>query len=315
MLARGVTAAIREKGISWPWGNVLPLLQNADLTLANLECVIGRKGNEFMPRRVFYFRADNKAADALSMAGIDFVSLANNHAIDFRGKGLMETRRLLDQKNITFTGAGKDQQQAQEIAFIDVKGIRVAMIAFADHFKEYSARKTKPGINYITVGSDTTLVKDLISQAKKEGADLIIFSMHWGPNMNRIPLPGFVEFAHAVIDAGVDIFHGHSAHVFQGIEFYNKGVILYDTGDLVDDYYVYPKFRNDQQLLFQINVSAEQIERVELIPLKISAAQVNLAAGTDFEEIYQRIKDLSLPFGTEVSKQDGRLIAYGTNKK
>jgi len=93
------------------------------------------------------------------------------------------------------------------------------------------------------------------------------------------------------------------------------GVGYASMSDLVDDYYVHPEFHNDQQLLFQISVSPEQIKRVELISLKISAAQVNLAVDTGFEKIYQRIKKLSLPFGTRVCKQERKLINYRTKNE
>lgn len=312
MLARGVNEAIRLNGPDWPWGNVRPLLRSADLAIANLECVLGHKGNEFMPRRVFYFRAGTQAADALHRAGIDAVSLANNHALDFRADGLMETQRLLAQRRIAFAGAGKDRQQAQQIAWLEAKGMRVALIAFADHFREYAATDESAGINQIQVSTDPAqfaVVTGLITEARSQGAGLIIFSMHWGPNMNRIPQSGFDEFAHAVIEAGADIFHGHSAHIFQGIEFYKQGVILYDTGDLVDDYYVYPQHRNDQQLLFLIDAAPGQIKRLELIPLKIANAQVNRATGSDYEQIYQRIRNLSSPFGTDIKNLGASLIA------
>lgn len=317
MLARGVNQAIRTKGPDWPWGDVQALLRNADLAIANLECVLGRKGNEFMPRRVFYFRAGTQAAEALHRAGIDAVSLANNHALDYRADGLRETRRLLAQRGIAFAGAGEDLQQTQQIAWLEAGGMRIVLIAFADHFREYAATNQSAGINYIQVSTEPArfaIVKQLLAGARSQGADLIIFSMHWGPNMNRIPLPGFRDFAHAVIDAGADIFHGHSAHIFQGIEFYKRGVILYDTGDLVDDYYVYPQHQNDQQLLFLIEAAAGRIIRLELIPLKIAAAQVNHARGPDYDQIYQRISDLSRAFNTDIKNLGSRLIATPAQK-
>ena len=126
--------------------------------------------------------------------------------------------------------------------------------------------------------------------------------------MRQSPSPGFVAFAHAVMDAGADIFHGHSAHLFQGIEVYNGKPILYDTGDLIDDYHVDPQLRNDQQLLFLLTATSQGVERVELIPLLISYMQVNRATGDAFDEIAERIRALSAEMGTEIKQEGGRLV-------
>jgi poly-gamma-glutamate synthesis protein (capsule biosynthesis protein) len=151
-------------------------------------------------------------------------------------------------------------------------------------------------------------VREGIQAARDAGADLVVFSIHWGPNMRQVPSPGFVTFAHAVMDAGADIFHGHSAHIFQGIEIYKGKPILYDTGDLIDDYYVDPKLRNDQQLLFLLTATSQGVERIELIPLLISYMQVNRATGDDFDEIAERIRRLSADMGTEIRQEGDRLV-------
>lgn len=314
MLARGVDHAMRTHGPRHPWGDVLPLLREADLLFVNLECTIGRRGNPFMPRRVFYFRASELAADALAEAGIHGVSLANNHAMDYRAESLRETRRLLGERGILTVGAGEDLEDASRPVVLEHDGLRLAVVAFADHFAEYGATEAEPGINHVPVSLAAVhfdRVRAAVAAARATGADFVLFTMHWGPNMNHVPRPGFPAFARAVIDAGADIFHGHSAHVFQGIEFHGGGVILYDTGDLVDDYYVYPEHRNDQQLLFRIPLAAGRpIRRVELVPLLIADAQVNRATAADYQVIRERIARLSEPFGTAVHDEGGQLIAY-----
>jgi poly-gamma-glutamate capsule biosynthesis protein CapA/YwtB (metallophosphatase superfamily) len=88
-------------------------------------------------------------------------------------------------------------------------------------------------------------VEHSIQPARATGADLVVFSIHWGPNMRQAPPDEFKQFARAVLDAGADIFHGHSAHIFQGIEIYKGKPILYDIGDLIDDYYVDIVNKND----------------------------------------------------------------------
>ncbi|MHC4787007.1 MAG: CapA family protein, partial [Planctomycetota bacterium] len=104
-----------------------------------------------------------------------------------------------------------------------------------------------------------------------------------------------------------DVFHGHSAHLFQGVEIYKGKVILFDTGDLIDDYYVDPQLRNDRQMLFVVTVTDGAIRRVDLVPLRIDRMQVNLAQGETYEAIRQRMRRLSKPFGTEIRADDARL--------
>ena len=87
---------------------------------------------------------------------------------------------------------------------------------------------------------------------------------------------------------GVEIVHGHSAHIFRCIEVYNKSLILYDTGDFVDDYYVTPSLRKDQSFFYRIQVDGDGIRRLEVIPVLISRRQVNRAKGRDFMETVDR---------------------------
>jgi poly-gamma-glutamate synthesis protein (capsule biosynthesis protein) len=176
---------------------------------------------------------------------------------------------------------------------LEARGVKVAVVAFADHPREYGATESKPGTNIIGIGAkggDFSRVVESLREARAAGADLVVFSIHWGPNMRTAPTPQFVEFAHAVMDAGADVFHGHSAHVFQGIEVYRGKPILFDTGDLVDDYAVHRELRNDQQLLF--------LQR-----------RVDRARGEDFEQIQRRLQRLSAAMGTRVELREGRLYA------
>ncbi|MHC4427108.1 MAG: CapA family protein [Planctomycetota bacterium] len=310
MLGRIVNATIQEHGVRHVWGDTLPVLQSADATLVNLECVIAAGGERFLPRRVFYFRGHPRVAEALTVAGIDCVSLANNHAMDYRAEALLETIQHLDRHGIAHAGAGSNLGDATKPAVIDAGAIKVGVVAFADHYREYAADADSPGTNVIEVdrGPGTLArVRAAIGAAREQRADLVVFSIHWGPNMRQAPTPEFVEFAHAVMDSGADIFHGHSAHLFQGVEIYKGKVILYDTGDLIDDYYVDPRLRNDQQMLFVVTVTGSGISRVDLVPLHIDHMQVNLARGEMFETIKNRISSLSEPFGTEIHADDSRL--------
>jgi hypothetical protein len=311
MLGRLVNEVILQNGPLYPWGDLLPLVQTADLFLINLECVIAESGEPFLPPRVFYFRADPKAIEVLTSAGVDYVTLSNNHAMDFQGPALLETIRHLDGHGITHAGAGGNLEEASRFALLEAKGVRVGVVAFADHFQEYAATEDSPGTNVIPITLEEPYfnrVAGSIQAVRAAGADLVVFSIHWGPNLRTVPPPEFKQFARAVMDAGADIFHGHSAHLFQGIEIYKGKPILYDTGDLIDDYYVDPEYKNDQQLLFLVTVTGSGVERVELVPVLISYAQVNTARGEVFDQIYERMQERSAAMGIEIRREGNRLV-------
>ena len=311
MLARLVTRTLAEEGPRYVWGDVAPLLRDADLALVNLECCIAESGAPFQPRRVFYFRAAPVAIDALTLAGIDYVSLANNHAMDYEAPALLETIRRLDAAGIAHAGAGADPAAAARPAFLEAHGLRIGVVACADHFREYAAGPSAPGTHLVTVSTaekHLAPVRRALDAARAGGADIVVFSIHWGPNMRQVPTEAFRRYARAVMDAGADIFHGHSAHVFQGIEIHKGKPILYDTGDLLDDYRVDEELRNDQQLLFLLTVEAKRVTRIELVPLRIRDKQVNVAKGADVADIRTRMTDLCAAMGTKVHAAGARLV-------
>ena len=106
-----------------------------------------------------------------------------------------------------------------------------------------------------------------------------------------------------MINAGADIIHGDSAHIFQGIEKYNGKLILYDTGDFVDDYRVDPKLRNDRSFIFLVNSIKSDLKSAELIPIKIDTMQANLATEPDKSLMIKRMRMLSQELDTKISRQ------------
>src|SRR5262249_29965137 len=160
-----------------PWGDLLPLLDEADLTVMNLECVIARGGRPWSRwPKVYHFRADPVAMTALQMAGVDCVTLANNHVLDYEEEALLEMLGLLDQGAIAYTGAGRDLEEARRPALLEALGMRVAVVAFTDNEPGWAAQPGRPGTNSIPITlEDRALgpVGDGIAQAKAAGVDLV----------------------------------------------------------------------------------------------------------------------------------------------
>ena len=311
MLGRLVAPILETEGTQFPWGDVLPLLAGADLTLINLECVIARGGRPWARwPKAFHFRAGLAALDALQAAGVDFVSLANNHVLDFEEEALLEMLGHLDARGIAHAGAGRDAAEAERPALLEAKGIRVGVLAFTDNEPGWAATPTTPGINYLPVSLEEAhfgRVRRAVRGMRAQGADVVVFSNHWGPNMRLRPTDEFRRFARAVMDEGVDVYLGHSAHVLQGIEVYQGRPIFYDAGDFVDDYAVDPYLRNDLSALILLTAGRRGVEKIELVPVAIDFCQVNQAAGADFAFVAERLRWLSAELGTTVARADARL--------
>jgi poly-gamma-glutamate synthesis protein (capsule biosynthesis protein) len=317
MLGRVVNRMIGDVGFTYPWGDVLPSIQSADRFLINLECALTDHNERWRDGsyKPFYFRANPRVIETLHIARVDFAALANNHAADFGMTGLLDTVRHLDAAGIVHAGAGPDLAAARAPAILTAGGWRIGIVAFADHPVAWAAGAASPGIHYTPVTlapDDFAVISETLAMARRQ-ADLVIFSIHWGPNMRARPTPAFREFARRVIDAGADVFWGHSAHVVQGVEIWRGKPILYDTGDFVDDYIVDPDLRNDLSGLFLLRARPPAITRIDIVPVAIGLCQVNLARGEDHDWICDRFTTLCAEFGTDVLTTDeGLTIPVGT---
>ncbi len=307
MIGRLVNEQISLTDYAYPWGNVLPMLLETDLNIINLEAAL--TVSQRKEPKVFNFKADPEKVRTLKEARIDVVNLANNHVLDFAEEGLLETLDVLDGAGIRHVGAGRNIGEAKRGEIVTIKGIKIGVIGFTDNEPGWVASDESPGTNYVRVG-DTARIRECVNEVR-DRVDYLILSIHWGPNMRQRPSSGFVEFAHKIIDSGVDIIHGHSAHIFQGIEIYRGKVIMYDTGDFVDDYMVDPILRNDRSFLFLITLDRHTIRKITLIPVLISNMQVNLSTGADYRETIDRMKRLSRELGTELKENKGLYIELG----
>jgi poly-gamma-glutamate capsule biosynthesis protein CapA/YwtB (metallophosphatase superfamily) len=313
MLGRLVNEVISQQGFGYPWGDMLPALHRADLVFINLECALTSATERWSgdPDKPFFFRADPAVVETLRIGHVRFASLANNHIMDFGTTGLLDTIAALDEAGIAHAGAGPTIDAASAPAVLSSGGWRVAVVAFAEYPQAWCATNDAPGMCLTPVSvrpHDFGVIETALLRARAV-ADLVILSIHWGPNMRLRPPPGFRDFAHRVLRAGADVFWGHSAHLTQGIELVEGKPILYDTGDFVDDYAVDPVLRNDFSALFLLRVKPPVVERIELVPALIDHTRVTRATGQAREAIVHRLTGLSREFGTVlVDGPDGLLV-------
>jgi len=279
--------------------DVVAVAREADLFVLNLECCISERGEPF-PGRVFHFRAPPVAVETLAYLGVDCVTLANNHALDFGPQALVDTLLHLQAAGIASVGAGVDREAARAPVVLEANGFRLAVVAVADHPQEYAAGMERPGVAFADLGSGG-LSPSLPQAIEGLDADALLVTPHWGPNMTAEPVHHVRVAASALIEAGATLVAGHSAHIFQGV----APRVLYDLGDFLDDYRVDPDLRNDLGLLFLADLSAD---RLEAIPLKLEFTSTRLASGEDAAWIERRFVAACAELGVEAAVEDGRLV-------
>ena len=292
------------------WGDTLPLFMSADCRLINLECVISTRGQPWKPMlKPFHFRANPPAIEILQAARVDCATLANNHALDYGPEALLDCLTFLDQANIQHTGAGAHRDKALAPAFLECPHGRIAVIALTDNEPEWEATPSQPGVNY--VGYDTRgllspyreRIACLIRHAR-QNASFVIISAHIGANWGA-PSQAMRRLAYQLLDLGSDLYWGHSNHTPQGIEIYKGKVILYSTGDFVDDYAIDPDERNDLSFLFSVEENSGRVDRVQLYPVRIENFQVHRATDPDITLLQHSLQAKCRVFNTDVIFKDG----------
>ena len=210
--------------------SVQPIFDRSDIVLANLEGPL-YDGNSAISGKCT-IRGNTGWAHVLKMAGIDIVSLANNHIMDHGKSGLISTMSILEKEGILAVGAGADIDEACKPLFIEKNGYRVAVLARTSVIVDspsYADKKT-PGVAFLDM-------QELVENVKtcRKQADLVMLLIHWGIEHYSFPTPSQRKQAKALIEAGVDIIIGHHPHVIQGFERFGEGLAAYSLGNFVFD--------------------------------------------------------------------------------
>ncbi len=304
MLGRSVAQALASAPPAVLFApEVVAAAHEADLFVLNLECCISARGSPWAdPHKPFFFRAPPVAVEALALLGVDCVTLANNHALDFGTEALLDTFELLDAAGIAWVGAGADPDRARAPAVLESGGFRLGVIGLTDHPEEYAVTAGRPGVAYADLRHG---LPDWLREAVRAvEADAVLVSPHWGPNMTTEPLRWIRRAATELAREGATLVAGHSAHVFHGVE----RSVIYDLGDFIDDYATDPVLRNDLGLLFLVTLEEQGPVQLEALPLKLDYCHTRGADGEDAAWIARRFRAACARLGTEVDEEEGRLV-------
>lgn len=291
-LAEAKNGAIpRHVSPNYIWGDALKHLAEfaPELRIINLETSI-TTSDDYWNKGINY-RLNPKNIACLIAAQIDCCALANNHVLDWGYRGLEETTETLRRVGVRFAGAGRNLSEAAAPAVMDV-GVRrrVVFFSFASESSgvplEWAATSSKPGVNLIDESTPESIrhVKRMIEVVKREG-DVVVAAVHWGPNWGYAVPETQRRFAHQLVEAGVDLVHGHSSHHPKGIEVYRNRLILYGCGDFLNDYEGiegYEWFRGDLGLMYFVYLEENgELLSVRMVATQIKRFRVNDASAGD----------------------------------
>ena len=308
-------------GFSYVWGDALAELERIapDARIINLETSVTGSETYWKGKEVHYrMHPDNVAC--LTCARIDVCVLANNHVLDYGRTGLLETVDTLRSAGLKTAGAGRNLAEARQPATLGMPGGGTLFVfAFASASSgvpaSWAAGKQRAGVNFVREISEAQAaeIAQLLQQVKSSG-DLAIASVHWGSNWGFAVSSEQIRFAHALIEAGFDVVHGHSSHHVRPIEVYGNKLVLYGCGDFIDDYEGitgYEAFRDDLVLMYFPTLAAENGELMELrmTPMQIRRMKLNRASSDDTSWLRDTLQRISTEFGTRVDlANDGTLV-------
>ncbi len=261
MLSRYVGRLAREKkDPAWPLHDVAALLASADLAFANLESPFSDHGKNIEKGMVF--RAEPEMIAALTSAGIDIVSTANNHARDCGGHGIDFTLDLLAKNGIQSVGTGTSRELAHQGTIIARKGVGFGFLGYTFDQSNGNHSDRDDRIAMLDAEEMTADVERLI-----ERCDVVIVSMHAGSEYQANPNAQQQRFARAAIEAGASLVVGHHPHVTQPVEVYLNGLIFYSLGNLVFDQF--QRKDTQQGWIADVRFNGPRIAGYGVIPVDI----------------------------------------------
>jgi poly-gamma-glutamate capsule biosynthesis protein CapA/YwtB (metallophosphatase superfamily) len=303
------------------WGDALEELARSgrDARIIGLETSVTTRNDCWTRKRITYrMHPDNIAC--LTAARIDACVLANNHVLDYGFAGLEETLSTLTGSGLKIAGAGRNLTEARRPAIIDLPNAgRVLVFAFGTRSSgippAWGATPDRAGVDLLDDLSPTTADRIIqhVDQLRCRG-DIVVASIHWGGNWGYEVPRAHVQFAHRLIDGGIDLVHGHSSHHPRPIEVYRKKLVLYGCGDFIDDYEGitgFEEFRNDLVLMYlpAIDPRNGELLRLRMTPLRIQRIRLNRASAPDAAWLRDTLQRVSCEFGTAVAlAPDGALM-------
>ena len=223
MLGGRARSRIKHGGVDYPFSAVQPILSRAPVVLGNLEGPLALKAQK--RGRTFSYRAKPKVAKYLRRAGINVVTLANNHLTDCGREGVLETLEALAVAGVTPLGAAATEREAHKPVILESGGLLVGLLGYYWNRRCAATAKLPGG----AMGQFEELEVDIRSLRKQ--VDRLLVTFHWGRPYKLDPSPRARAKARFAIDCGADVVVGHHPHIIQAFELYRSCPIFYSVGN------------------------------------------------------------------------------------
>ncbi len=260
------------------------LFKQSDISMLNEEFPFSLQGTP-MPDKEYTFRIPPSYVNWYTGMGVDLVSLANNHALDYGKNALMDTFSTLDAAGIRYVGAGATRERAMETQYIEANGKKFGFLAASRVIPttSWNIEEGQPGL-FCTY--DPSLLIEQIKLAK-QNCDYVVVYVHWGVERQAYPAEYQKQMAHQYIDAGADLVLGAHPHVLQGFEYYKDKPIVYSMGNFVFSKNI------DRTMALKLVIKPDNQTTIQVYPGKASNAYTRMCTGGEAQQIWNYLSEIS----------------------
>ena len=290
------------------YGNLLPIMRESDLRIANLECPLCEKDTPVWKSGTV-LKGEQEHVSGLTAGSFEVVTLGNNHVFDHGVDAFQETLALLERNNIQTVGAGMSAGEAKKPLIIDVNGIHIGIVSFSEG-EDLTASTGGPGVFGWEVEEVVNSVKSI-----KASTDIVIVISHCGVEYIPFPPPYVAEAFQKIVDAGAHLVIGHHPHVPQGVQIYKQTPICYSLGNFV---FYQPTDLHYRKVgyLIKAGLAKGSIAHLQIIPYSILDQGLRLLKNKEHKNFFKQLKAVSTPLDrfSDIEKAwHGFLHYYGAD--
>lgn len=272
--------------------SLLNEMRSADIAMVNEEFPFGTGGTP-APDKQFTFKTDPSYVEIFHEMGVDIVSLANNHVLDFGQDVLSQTFDTLDQAGICYVGAGETVERASDWQTLEEGGTKVAFLSASRVIPvvDWDVRNNQPGV-FTTY--DPAMLVEQIEKADQEN-DMVIVYVHWGIEKAEMPEEYQRTMARQYIDAGADLVIGSHPHVLQGVEYYKGVPVIYSLGNFMFNDTI------DKTAVLKVEADGKGGMTLQLLPAAASSSKTSGLSGDMADSVLDYMESIS--FGVQIDEQ------------
>ena len=260
-------------------------LNEADILMVNNEFPFSDRGTP-MEGKQYTFRCSPSYVSALTELGVDIVSLANNHTLDYGREALTDTFAALDGAGILYGGAGESAERAEELQIIEVNGKKFGFLAVSRVIPDVSW-KVEIAVPGIFSCYDETRLLELVREAKEQ-CDFVTVFPHWGTEYSEQPNEVQKQIAEKCMEAGADLIVGSHTHCLQGIEYFDGKPVFYSLGNFIFGQSI------ERSAAVRVTVKQDGSTEIALLPVHAAGGQTSELAGEEAAAVYSYMESISV---------------------